>query len=336
MPKEIEAGDAGETDNALLAPLTADKFQGYATKDGEPIKEKAPKEAKPAPKAAARVAPKDAGEDEDAEQETGEDDDDEAHEAKPSKSAQARINKAVGKQRAAERRADAAEAAQRATDQRMARLEGQIALLTSGNKPPTKDRNAPDPADYKNGDIDARYIADLARYEGGKAAKDVRDASDKAAETAANEKAAKAQAKRVAAFDDKGSEKYDDFHEVVFDDDFPLTPVLGELALESDLGPEIIYALAGDAKEARRVFGLSPARQAAWFGAREAELSSESSDADEDAALEDDEDATPPKATKSPRPSSHRTRGSGGVPRVDAATSDFASFERMTQAQNRR
>ena len=169
----------------------------------------------------------------------------------------------------------------------MARLEGQVALLTGGAKPPNKDA-APNPEDYKNGDIDARYIADLARYEGRKAANDERANSDKAAKQELDEKAARALQKRIADFDLKGSEKYEDFHDVVFDDDFPLPPTVGELALDSDHGVEILYALAGNAKEARRVAGLTPARQAAWCGAKEAELSSGSSDADEDEDSEDE------------------------------------------------
>lgn len=317
---------AAETENSLIAPLTADKFQGFTTKDGEPITESAPKAAgKNKVAAAAPAEPEDDAED---------DADGEQAEAKPSKSAQARINKAIGKQRAAERRAEAAEAANRAAEQRFARLEGQIALLTGGAKPPTKDPNAPNPEDYKNGDIDARYIADLARYEGRKAAADARADSDKAAKDESNAREAKALQKRIADFDVKGSEKYDDFHDVVFDDDFPLPPTLGELALDSDHGPEILYTLAGDSKEARRVAGLTPARQAAWFGAREAELSSGSSDADEGEDFQ--EEPASPKTTQSPQPSSFKTRGGGGVPRVNAATPDFAAFERMAKAQSGR
>lgn len=330
--KDAAAAETGsESENALLGPLTSDKFEGFSTRDGERITEKAAP-AKAAAKPAKAVA--------EAEEDDQEADDGDAGagevEAK-SKSAQERINKAVGKQRAAERRASAAEAAANEANQRMARLEGQMALLTSGTKPPTKDRNAPDPAEYKNGDIDAQYIADLARYEARKTTSADREANDKAAKTKADADASKALQKRVGEFSDKGSEKYDDFHEVVFDDDFHLTPVLGDLAMDSEHGAEILYALAtGPHKEASRVFGLTPVRQAAWFGAKEAELSSESSDADGENEEPDEGSETPPKTTKAPQPLNHKTRGNGGVPRVNAATSDFAAFERMTKSQNGR
>jgi hypothetical protein len=332
------AGAAEEgTENSLLAPLTADKFQGFATKDGEPIAESkvaAKTAAKADAKATtkAKVAAEDGEDGDQGDREDGQEG--QANTPKP-KDLQTRINKAVGRQRAAERERDALAATNRTLEQRLANIEGQMQLLTTGKKPPSNDA-APDPADYKNGDIDARYIADLARYEGRKAAKAARADDDKAAKTEAEAKAARDLAKRVGEFADKGSEKYEDFQDVVFDEGFPLSPTLGELALESDHGAEILYTLASDSKESKRVLGMTPARQAAWFGTREAELSSESSDAGEEDESEDEDPETPPKATKSPQPSNHKTRGTGGVPRISASTTDFAAFERMAKGASSR
>lgn len=324
-------------ENALLAPLTSDKFQGFSVRDGELL-------PTPAPKAAAKAAPKaarpsgeledDAGQQEQDQQGQDQDhdqqDQSEGAESRPSKSVQRRINNAVGRQRAAERARDAAERTNQQLERRLAVMEGQLQLLTGQRKAPSGD-SAPDPKNYPNGDIDARYIADLARHEGRQAAKADREESDKAARERTKAENATALQKQIAKFDAKGSEKYEDFHDVVFSDDFPLTPTLGELALSSEHGIDILYELANDTKEADRVLSMTPARQAAWFGTKEAALSSESPGADEGEGAEGDGDTTPPKATNAPQPSTYRVRGNGGVPRINAATTDFAAFERLAK-----
>lgn len=322
-----KTAETPEVANSLAEPLSADKFQGFAVKDGEvTAAEKPTKVAKPA---------KAEREKDDADADDGDDDDGDGEQTETprqsSRSAKERIGKAVAKQRIAERRADAAEAKLDAMDRRMAALEAGKPL-TAGNTAPKRDPNAPSPADYENGDIDARYIADLARYTAKKATAEDRAASDKIAnDKQANDRRAELMKQRDA-FEAKGAEKYDDFAEVAFDDDVPVSQVVGELCLESDHGPEILYTLAGNLKEAKRVYGMTPARQAAWFGAREAELSSESSGAGD----EDDDDepqvqrrAKGPKTTQAPQPTHTSLRGNSGSPRANASTTDFATFERL-------
>lgn len=319
---------AAEPENALLAPQTMDKFQGFATKDGEPLTEKATKAPVDEKIAAAKAKANNTAERGDDEPE--EDDETEQQTAK-SKSAQDRINKSVAKQRAAERRADAAETSNRALEARLARLE---AGLTTRNEAPKKDPNAPDPSNYKNGDIDVQYIADLSRYESRKAIADDRAANDKAASDAQAAKNKRAFEKARNKLEARGIDKYgEDFADVAFDEDVKISPTLGELLLDSDHGHEILYGLASDDKEAERIFGMSPARQAAWFGQQEAKLSSETPDADDDRE-DDEEEETPrprksPKTSQAPTPPEFRARGSSGTPRTNAATSDFAAFERM-------
>lgn len=330
-------------ENSLLAPQTMDRFQGYATKDGELITEKTPKGAQErTPKRAVAAASGDDDDDDDTQDDDADKSPEERAADKRHRSAQDRISKATAKQRAAERRADDAERRATASEARIAALEAsRTTPLTQQSNQNKRDPNAPSPTDYKNGDIDARYIADLARYEGRKAAEDARAVSDKAAKDREAAVAQREMTKKVDTFKDKGAAEYDDFEEVVFDDDTPISPTIGELALDSEHGTQIMYELASDLKEAKKVKAMTPARQAAWFGQQESRISSESPDADADED-EDEPEERParrstkkaPKTTRAPAPSEYQGRG-GGSNRVNAATNDFAAFERQAMGRNK-
>jgi len=310
--------------NSLMTDEQAmDKFQGFATRDGERI-EPTPKEPDaPAPKGGEQKA-KGGDQEKDKKPEGGDDADNEQH-----KSAQKRINQAIGRQRAAERRADNLEAQLSQMTQRLTALEQGGQQQQQQNGKPKTDPNAPQPADYEYGELDAAYIRDLARYEARKEFETQTTNSQKQQRTASEQEAQQAKNQRLDAFYTKGLDIADDFEEVISDDGLKISSTLGELAMESEHGPQIIYAMASNPKEAKSVSAMSPARQAAWFGTKEAELSSESSDAEEHSGQQTPQSSTSPKTTQAPPPPKGKTRGSGETQQVSPATTDFKQFERL-------
>lgn len=261
------------------------------------------------------------------------------------------------KERRAERFNDNARTAREAT-RRADALQQQIDDLRAGKTPLTKDKGAgnagdelvkPDHADtakYQYGELDAKYIADLARYETLKALADGQKSQGTAEQKRRDADAAAEFKERVDAFTESGRDEFDDFDEVVTDtlnlpkDDpaaWPLSATMGELLLESDHGRAIAYELATDPKEAKRIFKLSEARQAIWFGQREAALSSAKADAKSPAAKEPAAKAgekTAAQESKAPVPLRTKLHGSGGNRVPNSATTDFAAFE--AQARSKR
>ena len=255
-----------------------------------------------------------------------------------------RVGKAVAKQRAAERRESEALGRVQALEARFAAFEsgkplanGKTDALTVKATPAINDSTAPDPKDYDYGELDSRYIAALARHETRKEiresqqAKEAKTATDEQTKSAGEFKAA------LATFGVKGDEKYDDFDEVVTqgakDGVWALSATLGQLLLSSDVGIDIAYELASNPKEAERISALSLARQAAWFGKREAELSSET-DVDEAKKPAKVENLTPAKpivkVSQAPTPII-RARGTGEKSSVSGDTTDFAAFEALSR-----
>ena len=256
--------------------------------------------------------------------------------AKPkTKSAQERIDQAVKRQREAERRAVEADTRYRTLEERLARIEaGGRPLTNQDSAANTPDPNAPDPSKYQYGELDTKFIADLARYETRKEIEAEKAQRNQASQTAAQAEQQKAR----DAFVEAGTAKYEDFREAVIDtairNEWPLSQTVGQLAFESPVGPDILYALASDHAEAKRVAGLSEARQAAWFGALEARISAGSSAAN---------DRTPPTrpavvtTTKAPPPPLRRVLGgTGTAPQtITPDTTDFSAFEAMAMQKRK-
>lgn len=273
-------------------------------------------------------------------------------EAKTTKtrSANDRIGKAVGKQRAAER-ALATEREERARERGAfeARLEALEKKGLTGAKGDDKDEAvdplAPRPQDFEYGELDVKYIRALARYEAKQEVLAAQNDQQTKTQTAA-QKAAQAEFQKAkTAFEKAGNAKYADFDEVVVqsmtlpkdDPDFwPVSPTVGELILTSDVGRDVAYHLATHPDEAKDIFGQSAARQAAWFGRKEAEFSSESQDAGgegEGGEADPDKKAKPAaKVTQAPPPPKNRAKGAGGKTQASPDTQDFASFEALAMA----
>lgn len=323
MTEEKKVETTEEKPNALnITPPEQDpkRFLGVTTKDGEAQTE----ETKPTKAAAKDVNGKTAALVVKVREDDGDGDDKDTKAARP---AQKRIDQAIARQRAAERRADISEANQASLERRLIALEAsRTAPVDNTGKGATSDANAPQPGSYEYGELDARYIKDLAVYETRKTFAAENAKTNTAAAIRANDEAAKVRAAKIETWATDGSTKHDDFDEVVIqgakDGLWPLSETLGQLLLESEVGHDIAYSLASNPKEAQRVAKLSAARQAAWFGQEEARLTAESSG-------NENETTQSLKVTKAPPPVAHKAKGTGESNPVSPDTNDFAAFERL-------
>jgi len=325
-------------DGELQAPATSTKAIA-AAQEGDKSSTKAPTPAerlaaldKPAKAAKSEAAEPDDNDEPDAggdapAEDADEDEGEEQPERQPkAKSADKRIAQAVGRQRAAERERDAERA-------RTAALEARLARLEAGLTPPQARGNntasdaPPDPSDYQYGELDTKFIADTARYETLKtlAEQETRRAAQAQQQRQADGQAAMAE--KFREFEAEGLARYPDFDEVVSDSakrgEWALSPLLASLLIDSEHGTDIAYHLATNRNEAKRVFGLTPAQQAKWFGQREAVLSSETPDARHVAA----------RVSQAPGVPRREARGSGSRQQVSPDTADFAAFERLANTR---
>lgn len=264
-----------------------------------------------------------------------------------------RVKRAQEGRRNAERRAAAAERKSADLERRLAALEagGGKVPLTGDTKKANDGASdkEPEPKDFEFGEVDAKYIRALARWEAKQVTAEAAKNQQTETRTAEQERAQEEFTEKKAAFEDAGLEAFDDFQEVVIDTvtlpksdpaAWPLSATVGELLLESEHGPAIAYALASDIPEAKRVNKLSPAQQAAWFGRQEAKLSTntdgkEKPEATARAGREVTKEAAPRAVSRAPLPL-ERGRGAGGNKQVSAATTDFAAFEALARAPARR
>lgn len=245
---------------------------------------------------------------------------------------QKRISEAVGRQRAAERRAEAAERALSDLNARMARLEGGglTPRQNGGSNGATQsDQNTPpDPADYQYGELDTKFIADTARFE---TLKTLREEDQRRQIESRSQRESAAQheaAAKYQSFETAGLTRYDDFHEVVTESaqrgEWSLSPILASLLVDSDNGPDIAYHLASNPAEAAKVFAMTPAQQARWFGQRDAVLAS----APGATGRTVDTSRVISQAPDVPR---REARGTGSRQQVAPDTTDFAAFEKLAQ-----
>lgn len=69
--------------------------------------------------------------------------------------------------------------------------------------------------------------------------------------------------------------KYDDFEQVAYNPNVPITTVMAETIRASDVGPDVAYYLGSNPKEADRISRLSPYLQAKEIGKIEVKLASD-------------------------------------------------------------
>ena len=100
-------------------------------------------------------------------------------------------------------------------------------------------------------------------------------AEQKARELLAQREAARQQAEIVESYRDReeeAREKYDDFEQVAYNPSLPVSETMAQAIQASDIGPEVIYYLGSNPKEAGRISKLPPVLQAKEIGKIEAKL----------------------------------------------------------------
>ena len=164
-------------------------------------------------------------------------------------------------------------------------------------------------------------------------------AEQKAQQLLAQREAAAQQAAILDGYKDREEEardRYEDFEQVAYNPNLPVTDIMAQAIQASDIGPEVIYWLGSNPKEAGRISRLSPVLQAKEIGKIEAKLAS---------------DPPTKRTSTAPAPLAPVTAArSNSGPRYDTtdprslksmSTSDWIEAERQRQikkweAQNRR
>jgi hypothetical protein len=172
--------------------------------------------------------------------------------------------------------------------------------------------NPPDVNDFDNAQAYAEALAER-----------------KAQELVARRDSAKQQAALLDVYHEKEEDarsRYDDFEQVAYNPNLPVTDVMAQTIQASDNGPDVIYWLGSNPKEAGRISALPPILQAREIGRIEAKLA-----------------ASPPvkKTSNAPAPiapiASSRSSGTPAYDTTDPrsvktmSTSEWIEAERMRQ-----
>ena len=120
-------------------------------------------------------------------------------------------------------------------------------------------------------------------------------------------------------------DKYDDFEQVAYNPNLPITDAMAMAIQASDVGPDVIYHLGVNVKDAQRISRLDPILQAREIGMIEARLSAE---------------PTFKKTSNAPAPIAPVNARTSGAPTFDTtdpravksmSTSDWIEAERLRQ-----
>ena len=144
-------------------------------------------------------------------------------------------------------------------------------------------------------------------------------AYQKAEQLIAQREAAKQHSQVLESYHDLEEEaraKYDDFEQVAYNPNLPITTVMAQSIQASDNGPEVAYHLGANPREAERISRLSPIMQAKEIGKIEAQLA-----------------ANPPvkKTSNAPAPISPVSARTTGSPAYD--TTDPRSIKSMSTSE---
>lgn len=227
-------------------------------------------------------------------------------------------------------RAEAAEERARLAEEAAARGEKPTARKAPDTKQaaPVTD-NRPNPEDFEFGEYDPKYQDAIVawRVEDALNKREAKTAEVTAAEARRTEEAARTE--RWGGTIEKGAAKNADFEaKVLSGKGWKLSKQMWEMAVDSDVGHDVLYHLASDPAESSRIFDLPLTRQAAEFGKLEARFAQPLDDKSKSAA----KDGAAGQMPKAPAPQT-RVRGAGGQYKTDAGTKDFAAFEAMMKAE---
>lgn len=153
-------------------------------------------------------------------------------------------------------------------------------------------------------------------------------AERKAQELLARREAEQQQHAYFEAYHDReevARDKYDDFEQVAYNPNLPVTEAMTRAILASEIGPDVLYHLGSSPSEAARISRLDPILQAREIGKIEARLAAE---------------PLVKKTSNAPAPIAPVTARSQGTPRYDTtdprstksmSTSEWIEAERLRQ-----
>jgi hypothetical protein len=206
------------------------------------------------------------------------------------------------------------------------RLENIEKGLSGGNTGDnqTAGTPAPDPSDtakYPLGHLDDRYIEDKLEWLADQKATKLADSALQRQQESERNAAINAQQQSLLGLVDdlsaKGSDQFEDFHETVVEagmrGDYDLGQATFEACAEADNGPQILYDLSQDTKEASRVAKLTPYGQLKFVQERDVELGAGK------------KPRTKPKAGDPPR---NLPRGANSKTQINPATDNLDDFEK--------
>lgn len=144
-------------------------------------------------------------------------------------------------------------------------------------------------------------------------------AERKAQDLVRQREAAQQQAQLLEAYHEREEDarnRYDDFEQVAYNPSLPVTDVMAQTIQASDIGPDVIYWLGSNPKEASRIASMPALLQAKEIGRIEARLAS-----------------SPPakKTTTAPAPIAPVTARSASAPAYD--TTDPRSIKTMSTSE---
>ena len=136
--------------------------------------------------------------------------------------------------------------------------------------------------------------------------------------------------------EEEARDKYEDFEQVAYNPALPVSDVMAQAIQASDIGPEVIYYLGSNPKEASRISRLPPVMQAKEIGKIEASLVSNPPTKRTSSAPAPLAPVTATRSNSGPRYDTTDPRSTKSM-----STSDWIEAERLRQikkweAQNRR
>jgi hypothetical protein len=175
-----------------------------------------------------------------------------------------------------ERNAERAER-QRLTERLLQREAPQQSTTSQAQEgPPTLDKF----------DTYEKYVAAYARWEAKQVIAEERAAQERQTQEtkyrdmiSSQQKQVMAQQTQLQTVIEGAERKYPDFYDKVFNPSLPVTPVIGQAMLESDVGADVMYHLATHPAELERIAKLSPTSQLREFGKLELTLAKQASTA---------------------------------------------------------
>jgi len=147
--------------------------------------------------------------------------------------------------------------------------ELQQKLEQAEKQKPVEVENAPKRDDFESYED---YIRADAQFTARQEAKKTLEAEREAQNRQKEEESERSLYAQYEARKEAARDKYEDFDDVVYSTDAPVTPVMARALIESDLGADVMYYLGNHPEEAERISKLTQVRQLTEIGKLELKI----------------------------------------------------------------